>query len=239
MGDGSTTCPLVESKVVIKSKIASYIHEVNLQAWADWILHEVCPRCLNQSAVASAMVDCGFRIGGLVLFQAFEIVPCKKGTHLADGDFIELKQAFGLGNTLADENGIKALEICEDDELLKRGMVADVSLGIGMGIAPLLHGLSEQCDIEQVGFVGIDERCLILGECRWQERFLDRVRMGAAVDLGEGALEVPPKLEPVDLIILEAAKFFDQIDFELGADPHTKFEGNVGMRKMCPHNAQR
>ena len=71
------------------------------------------------------------------------------------------------------------------------------------------------------------------------ERFLDRVRMGAAVDLGEGALEVPPKLEPVDLIILEAAKFFDQIDFELGADPHTKFEGNVGMRKMCPHNAQR
>ena len=172
MGDGSTTCPLVESKVVIKSKIASYIHEVNLQAWADWILHEVCPRCLNQSAVASAMVDCGFRIGGLVLFQAFEIVPCKKGTHLADGDFIELKQAFGLGNTLADENGIKALEICEDDELLKRGMVADVSLGIGMGIAPLLHGLSEQCDIEQVGFVGIDERCLILGECRWRSASL-------------------------------------------------------------------
>jgi hypothetical protein len=32
MGDGSTTCPLVESIVVMKSKIASYIHEVKLMA---------------------------------------------------------------------------------------------------------------------------------------------------------------------------------------------------------------
>ena len=112
-----------------------------------------------------------------LLFQAFEVVRCKQGAHLADGDFIELKQAFGLGNTLADENGIEALEICEDDKLLKRRMVADVAFGIGMGIAPLLRGLAKEGDIEQVGFVGIDERCLGLGECRRQERLLDRVRM--------------------------------------------------------------
>ena len=58
------------------------------------------------------------------LFQTFEIVRCKQGAHLGDSDFIELKEALGLGNTLADENGIEALEICEDDKLLKRRMVA-------------------------------------------------------------------------------------------------------------------
>ena len=135
---------------------------------------------------------------------------------------------------MANENGIKALEICDDDKLLKRRMVADVAFGIGMGIAPLLRGLAKEGDIEQVGFVGIDERCLGLGECRRQERFLDRVRMDAVIDLCQSALEVPPKLEAVVLILLEAAKFFDQIDFELGADPHTKFEGDVGMRKRAP-----
>ena len=169
-----------------------------------------------------------------LLFQAFEVVRCKKGAHLADGDFIELKQALELGNTLADENGIEALEICEDDKLLKRRMVADVAFGIGMGIAPLLRGLAKEGDIEQVSFVGIDERCLSLRECRRQERLLDRVRMDAVVDLCEGALEVPIELQAVVLIILEAAKFFDQIDFELGTDPHTKFEGDVGMRKCAP-----
>ena len=47
-------------------------------------------------------------------------------------------------------------------------------------------------------------------------------------------MEAPTELEAVVLIILEAAKFFDQIDFELGTDPHTKFEGDVGMRKCAP-----
>ena len=82
---------------------------------------------------------------------------------------------------MANENGIKALEICDDDKLLKRRMVADVVFGIGMGIAPLLRGLAKEGDIEQVGFVGIDERRLSLGECRRQERFLDRVRMDAVI----------------------------------------------------------
>jgi len=125
------------------------------------------------------------------LFQTFEIVRCKQGAHLGDSDFIELKEALGLGNTLADENGIEALEICEDDKLLKRSMVADVAFGIGMSIAPLLGGLSEQCDIEQIGFVGIDKRCLGLSECRRQECFFDGVGVDAVVDLGEGALEAP------------------------------------------------
>ena len=156
----------------------------------------------------------------MVLFQAFEVVRCKKGAHLADGDFIELKQALGLGNTLADENGIEALEICEDDKLLKRSMVADVAFGIGMSIAPLLGGLSEQRDIEQVGFVGIDDRRLSLGEGRRQECFFDGVGVDAVVDLGEVAADVPA--EALALGFLEALKFLDQVKLELDRDPRGK-----------------
>lgn len=120
----------------------------------------------------------------MALFQAFEIFCCKQGAHLGDGDFIELKESLGLAQALADEDGIEALEVCEDDKLLKRRMVADVAFGIGMGIAPLLRGLAEQSNIEQVGFVGIDKRCLGLGECRRQECFFDGVGVDAVADLG-------------------------------------------------------
>lgn len=163
------------------------------------------------------------------LFQAFEIVRCEQGAHLADGDFIELQEALGLGNTLADENGIKALEICEDDKLLKRRMVADVAFGIGMGIAPLPGGLSKQCDIKQIGFVGIDKRCLDLGECRRQECFFDGVGVDAVVDLGEGALEAPIELQAAVFILLKPLKFRDEIEFELRTKPRTKLERDVLM----------
>jgi hypothetical protein len=36
-------------------------------------------------------------------------------------------------------------------------MVADVALGVGVGVAPLLRGLAKEGDVQQVGFVGIDE----------------------------------------------------------------------------------
>ena len=173
------------------------------------------------------MVDYEWWIRGLVLFQTFEIVCCEQGAHLGDSDFIELKQALGLGNTLADENGIEALEICEDDKLLKRSMVADVTFGIGMGIAPCTGCLSEEGDIEQVGFVGIDERCLSLGECRGQECFFDGVGVDAVVDLGEGALEAPIELQAAVFILLKPLKFRDEIEFELGAEPRTELERDV------------
>ncbi len=53
--------------------------------------------------------------------------------------------------------------------------------------------------------------------------------MDAVVDLGEGALEVPIELEAVVFLVLEAAKFPDQVNFELGADPHTEFKSDIGM----------
>ena len=153
---------------------------------------------------------------------------------VANGDLVQALQALALRQAHVDELGVHGLDVGQHQQLLDAGVIAHIAVQAGVGITPLPGGLAEQGDIEQVGFVGIDERCMGLGECRRQERFLDRVRMDAVIDLCQSALEVPPKLEAVVLNLLEAAKFFDQIDFELGADPHTKFEGDVGMRKRAP-----
>ncbi len=113
---------------------------------------------------------------------------------------------------MADEHGIEVFEIGEDDELLQRRVIANVALGVGMGIAPLLRGLAEKGDVEQVGFVGIDERGLGLGDRRREERFLDGVGVYAVVDLGEGALEVPPELEAIVFVVLEALEYLDEVE---------------------------
>ncbi len=128
---------------------------------------------------------------------------------------------------MADEDGIEAFEVGEDDELLQRGVVADVAVGVGVGVAPLLRGLAEEGDVEQVGFVGIDERCLSLGDGRRDEGFFDGVGVDAVVDLGERALEVPPELETVALVVLETLKFLDEVEFELRAEPRSELESDV------------
>ena len=97
--------------------------------------------------------------------QAFDVVGGKEGAHLGDGDFVRLEEAFGLGQSLADEDGVEALKIGEDDKLLQRGVVAEVALGVGMGVAPLFCGLG-------------------LGDGWRDERLLDRVGVDAVVDLG-------------------------------------------------------
>ena len=108
-----------------------------------------------------------------------------------------------------------------------RGVVADVAVGVGMGVAPLPGGLAEEGDVEQVGFAGVDRCRLRFGNGGRDERLLDGVGVDAVIDLRERALEVPPELEAVIFVVLEAAEFFDEIDFELGADPHAEFKGDV------------
>ena len=49
--------------------------------------------------------------------------------------------------------------------------------------------------------------------------------MDAVIDLGQISLDVPAKL--FHFLGLESFKFFDQIDFELRADPHAELKGNV------------
>ena len=128
---------------------------------------------------------------------------------------------------MTDENGIEAFEIGEDNKLLQRSVIPDVTLGVRMGITPLFRGLAEEGDIEQIGLAGIDGGGLRLGDGWRDERFLDRVGVDAVVDLGEGALEVPIELEPVVFVILEALKFRDEVELELRAEPRAELEGDV------------
>ncbi len=128
---------------------------------------------------------------------------------------------------MANKDGVEAVEVGEDDELLQRGVVAKVALGVGMGVAPLLRGLAEEGDVEQVGFAGVNEAGLGLGDGGGNERLLDGVGMDAVVDLGEGALEVPAELEAVVFVVLEALELLDEVELELGAEPGAEFKGNV------------
>ncbi len=103
---------------------------------------------------------------------------------------LSVARRSGCGQSLADEDGVQVFEVGEDDELFDRGAVADIALGVGVGVAPLLGGLSEQGDVEQVGLAGINGRCLSLRDGWWKEGLLDGVGVDAEIDFGEGALKV-------------------------------------------------
>ena len=105
---------------------------------------------------------------------------------------------------MADEHGVEAFQIGKDDKLFQRSVIADVSLGVRMGIAPLFRGLAEEGDVEQVGLGGIDEPGLGLRDGGRDEGFLYRIGVDAVIDLGEGALEVPTELEAVVFFVFEA-----------------------------------
>jgi len=126
---------------------------------------------------------------------------------------------------LADKRGVETLQIGEDDELLQRGVVAKVALGIGMRIAPLLRGLAEEGDVEEVRFVSIDEARLLTVHVGRDESLLDNIGVDAVIDLGEGALEVPGELESVVFVVLEALEFLDGVELEFRAEPGAEFEG--------------
>jgi hypothetical protein len=73
---------------------------------------------------------------------------------LADGDVIELDQALRRRNPLAEEDGIEAFQIGQHDELFQGRMITHIAFGGGMSVAPLLRGLAEEGDVEEVGLVG-------------------------------------------------------------------------------------
>ena len=56
-------------------------------------------------------------------FEPFHAACGEQGLHLGDGDVVEGGEAFGLWQALADEDGVQAFEVGEDDELFERGMV--------------------------------------------------------------------------------------------------------------------
>lgn len=161
----------------------------------------------------------GFLNGERGLFEAFHAAGVEEGAHLGDGDVVEGCEAFGLRQALADEDGVEAFEVGEDDELLQRGMVADVSFDSGIGVPPLFGGPAEEGDVEEVRLAGVNGGGLRLGDGGRDEGVLDGVCVDAVVDLGERALEVPIEFEAVVFLILEALEFLDEVEFEFRAEP--------------------
>ena len=103
--------------------------------------------------------------------------------------------------------------------MLQRSVIAEITLGLGMNVAPLLGSLPEEGDIKQVGLVSIDEGGLIFVDGGWDKRLFDSVGMDAVVDLCKGALEIPSEMEAFIFLLFETLKFFDEVEFELDGDP--------------------
>ena len=82
---------------------------------------------------------------------------CGKCLHLADGDLVEPFQAFALRQFHVDELRIHAFEVDQNQKLFDCRVIAHISVEFGVGLAPLLGGLAEQGDVQEVGLVGIDE----------------------------------------------------------------------------------
>jgi len=98
-------------------------------------------------------------------------------------------------------------------------VVADIALGVGMGVAPLRGGLAKEGDVEQVGFAGVNGSRLRLGDGGRDEGFFDGVGVDAVIDLRESALKVPAELEAVVFVVFEALEFLDEVELELDGDP--------------------
>jgi hypothetical protein len=67
-------------------------------------------------SVVAALGRDKFLIGRGRLLEALCAAGGEQGPHLGDGDVVEGGEAFGLRQTLADEHGVEAFEVGEDDE---------------------------------------------------------------------------------------------------------------------------
>ena len=101
--------------------------------------------------------------------------------------------------------------------MLNAGVIADIALARGIGITPLLGGLAEQGDIEDVGLIGVGEICLIPGNGGRDDVRLNGVGMDAVVQLGQRAVEVPAQRRAAVFVFFKTLKFLDKVEFEFGA----------------------
>lgn len=146
---------------------------------------------------------------------------------MADGDGVEALDAVALRKGHVNELGIHVLDVGEDEELFEAGMIAHVAVLAGIGVSPLPGGLAEEGNVEEIGLVGVGKGGLLRCDFGGDQMGLDGVGVEPVVDLGEGAVEIPREREAAVLVLLEALEFLDEVDFELGADPHSEFEGDI------------
>jgi len=106
-----------------------------------------------------------------------------------------------------DEFRVHILKVGENQELFKARVIAHVAVFVGIGVTPFTGGLTEERDVEQIGFVGVREGCLLRRNFRRDEMGQDGVGVEAMIDFGQGAVEVPGERQPPILVLLEALEW--------------------------------
>ena len=125
-------------------------------------------------------------------------------------------QALGREQALADEDGIEAFQVGQYHQLLQRGVVPLVTLGVGVDILPLFGGVAKKGYVQQVGLAGVDLAGLGFGDGGRDQGVFDGIGVDAVVDFGEGALQAPAQLEALVFRIFEALELDDQVQLEFG-----------------------
>ena len=136
-------------------------------------------------------------------------------------------QAIALGEPHVNKLGIHALEVCQYQQLLDAGVVAHIAVEFRVNLAPLLRGLPEKRHVQDIGLRGVGD-----GRLRWRDRGRDEMRLDgvsvdAVVELRKSAVEIPRQREPPAFVVLQALKFFDEIELELNGNPGGELEGNI------------
>ena len=90
------------------------------------------------------------------LAQLLDSADANQGAHLRNRDGVQLRQSLRCCKPLMDQNRVDALHIGQYDQLFQRRDVTHVAGLVGIGLPPLSGRHAEQCDVEQIGFAGID-----------------------------------------------------------------------------------
>ena len=111
-----------------------------------------------------------------------------------NSDSIELYKPFTLRHLLVDEYGIEILHVGQTDQLVDGGIIPDIAFQIGILFSPHLRGHAEHGHVQHVGFIGIDDACLLRGHLDRNQVLFDRVGMDTVIDLGQFAFGAPAEL---------------------------------------------
>ena len=76
---------------------------------------------------------------------------------MLDGDFVQFLEALGLGYSVVYHDGVDVLHVGDADKLVDCGVVALVTLEVGVRRLPLLVRLAEERDIEDIRFTCVDD----------------------------------------------------------------------------------
>ena len=68
------------------------------------------------------------RVYFMGLFQILSVIDFGKNAHLLNGDFVQLLETLGLGDSVLYHDGIDILHVRNADELVDGGVVALVAL---------------------------------------------------------------------------------------------------------------